>query len=310
MISRDGVRFELKPWRCPICRTSREREVGFRGGEHQREGKGIATRVVQCRSCSLLYANPFPVAESLPELYGNPERYFSGHSSAGKVAANERLLRRLRKFSSSPLPVLDVGSGLGELLVAARNLGIEAEGIEISPSMVAAARRRYGVNSRAISIERAAELWPGRFGAVVLNAVLEHVYDPRAMIEAASVLLRDGGVLYVDVPNEPSLPTVLGNAFRRLSGSRAIYNLSPTWEPFHVYGFNPRSLRILLGRYGFTVRSLRVRADGHFPSKGGALDRAACLAARAATIVSNLTGTANNLSLWAVKTAQAAPVDW
>jgi len=301
VISQEGVRFELKPWSCPICQTSREREIGYRGGEYQREGKGVATRVVQCRNCSLLYANPFPVATSLPDLYGDPEHYFSGHNSASKVKANERLLVRLNEFSAHPIPVLDVGSGLGELLVAARNLGIEAEGIEISPSMVAAAAHRSGVNSTAISIERAAELWPGRFGAVVLNAVLEHVYDPRAMIEAASILMRPGGVLYIDVPNEPSLPTMLGNAVRRLLGSKAVYNLSPTWEPFHVYGFNPRSLRILLGRYGFHVRHIRVHANGDFPSKGRALDRAACLAARAAGAVSNLTGTANNLSLWAVK---------
>jgi SAM-dependent methyltransferase len=301
MISSEGIHFRLEPWRCPVCKGSEEKTVGLRGGEHQREGKGIVTKVVRCRSCTLLYANPFPVAENLAEVYGDPVSYFATHDCTAKIAANQVLLNRLSEFSPRPYPVLDVGAGLGELLVAARNLHVKAQGLEISEAMAAEARRRHGVEVSLISIERAAELWPGRFGAVILNAVLEHVYDPAAMIAAASTLLREGGVLYLDVPNEPSLPTMLGNLARRLSGSRTIYNLSPTWEPFHVYGFNSRALRILLGKHGFAVRELKVHADSHYPSTGSLSDRAACFAASAAARLANLTGTASNLSLWAVK---------
>lgn len=39
-------------------------------------------------------------------------------------------------------------------------------------------------------------------------------------------------------------------------------NLAPTWEPYHVQGFSPRSIRIALRRAEFDVVQLTTAAAG------------------------------------------------
>jgi hypothetical protein len=74
--------------------------------------------------------------------------------------------------------------------------------------------------------------------------LLEHLYDPADCLRR----VHDGGLVFIDVPNECSLFTRLGNAYMRLRGRPWAVNLSPTFPPFHVVGFCPSSLRRLLRR--------------------------------------------------------------
>lgn len=299
-----GDSFLLVPWKCPVCEGAGEKVLGARGGRFQREGLGIESRIVQCRECSLLFANPFPVPTNVGALYGDPDTYFSHSEHSPKVAANRRILSELRERSGVSGPrVLDVGSGRGELLVAAELEGIEAIGLEISESMVRHVRERHAIELYCETIDQAAARWRGGFDGIVLNAVLEHVHDPNEMIESASRLLKPGGVLYIDVPNEPNLITRIGNGWNRLRGSPAIYNLSPTWPPYHVYGFNPRSLSRLLGKHGFEIEELKVYCEPSVRPTGSLGDHALTAIANKLNTLANLTRSSGNLSLWARKRA-------
>ena len=53
--------FELHQWHCPICESSKEKFIGMRGGDSHRFKLGVETRIVQCRECSLMFSNPFPI---------------------------------------------------------------------------------------------------------------------------------------------------------------------------------------------------------------------------------------------------------
>lgn len=297
----EGEAFRLLDWNCPICLKAKQQTLGSRGGTHQRQGLGINTTIVQCLKCSLLFPNPFPVAVDTQSLYGDPNSYFANPNAAGKVAANRIILQELsRRLGHNP-KVLDVGSGCGELLVAARQEGLEATGLEVSDSMIGFARAQNGVELKKMTIEEAAANWPQAFDGVILNAVLEHVYNPDSMIEAASRLLKPGGLLYIDVPNEPNLLTRIGNGWNRLMGSSAVYNLSPTWEPYHVYGFNPKCLKVLTSKHGLSIESLKIFSYSKIASSGGLADKSRTWLANRLNAVANLTGTASNLSLWARK---------
>ena len=56
----------------------------------------------------------------------------------------------------------------------------------------------------------------------------------------------------------------------------AVYNLQPTWPPFHVFGFNPKALGVLLEKHGFRIESLRVHASTQIRSSGGLKDTVIC----------------------------------
>ena len=303
----EGNTFELRERSCPTCGPAAQRMLGWRGGAMQRYGLGVSTRIVQCGSCGLVFPNPFPYPHNAGRLYGDPEKFFTGHTEAGKLRRARHLIQRLQALSGLAQPsLLDVGSGRGELLLAARLEGLrDIVGLETSPAMIDCARRQHELALTPLTIEQYGTEAGRRFDAVILNAVLEHVEDPDAMIGAAAALTRPGGWLYIDTPNEPNLITRVGNAVNRLRGSRAVFNLSPTWIPYHVFGFNPGALRVLLRKHGFEVRELRVHAAPTVPTRGGWRDRAAAMVATQIGKVANATGTAANLYAWAQRvTAQ------
>jgi SAM-dependent methyltransferase len=296
-----GNRFELRPKRCPTCGVAAERVLGFRGGRYHRYGLGITTRIVRCGSCGLIFPDPFPYPLNPRGLYGDPDKYFSNHDEAAKLEINRALVRELKRRSGLADPaILDVGSGRGELLRAAAREGVSrVVGLEIGEEMVRAARERHGLALIPETVEEYAARSPAPFDAVVLNAVLEHVYDPDAMVAAVRALTRPGAVVYIDIPNEPHLLSALGNAAGRLRGSRAVYNLSPTWPPYHVFGFNRRALAALLGKHGFRLTELSIWAAPRVPARPELKDRARAFAATQINRLANLLGAASNMIAWA-----------
>jgi SAM-dependent methyltransferase len=137
------------------------------------------------------------------------------------------------------------------------------------------------------------------FDAVTLNAIIEHVYDPDGFIGRVARLLAPGGVLYIDTPRDPNLLTWVGNAQNRLLRRASVFNLSPTWPPYHVFGFSPRSLRLLLEKHGISIESVRVHSIPTIPTRGGMIDRARSLVGVQILRVANATATGNNMFVWA-----------
>lgn len=297
----EGRAFSLRTITCPTCEQDDTELVGLRGGRYHRYRLGIVSRIVRCKSCGLLYPNPFPIPLDPLQLYGDPDVYFANHNPEQKVQTNRNLIRSARERRGGILAsVLDVGSGRGELLEAARLENVaEVVGLEFSTAMIEEARRRYGACVLNRTIEQLADESRTSFDAVFLNAVLEHVYDPNTMIQAARRLTRPGSVLYLDLPNEPHLLSRLGNALNRVRGSQGVLNLSPTFRPYHVFGFNPRALERLLNKHDFVIRSMRIHANPRVRSRNSLKDRAAALIAQQVMRLANVTRTASNLFVWA-----------
>lgn len=247
-----------------------------------------------------MFPDPFPFPLDSQELYGDPVKYFERHDEAAKVERSRQLVREVVSRSSTSSPrILDIGCGRGEFLAAAALEGANAVGLELSEATIAYATEAYGVRILRGTVEQHAESQPGEYDAFLLSAVLEHVHDPDATVAAIAALATPGAVLYIDVPCEPNLLTIVGNAVHR-AGRRppTVLNLSPTFSPFHLYGFNRRSLGALLAKHGFGIESCRVWADPRLPSRPG-LDRVRAAVGGAINRVANATGTASNMFVWA-----------
>ncbi|MGZ3420117.1 MAG: methyltransferase domain-containing protein [Polyangiales bacterium] len=300
----EGHEFELRAIHCPVCGPGGERELGLRGGKHHRYRRGVETRIVECGRCGLLYANPFPFPRKPHELYGDPDKYFGSHDEGQKVENSQHIFDKARTLLRSPLSsLLDVGSGRGEVLVAGRRAGVNrVVGLEFAPAMVEYVKKKHGLEVLLLGIEEYAAQSPSPFDLIVLNAVLEHVYDPDKMIQACADMTRPGSILYVDTPNETSLLAQAGNAFNRVRRDPAVFNLSPTWPPFHVFGFNPRSMRILLEKHGFEVLETIVWAAPKVPHRPrDTRDFARAFVATQVNRLANVIGRASNFVTWARK---------
>lgn len=239
-------------------------------------------------------------------MYGDPENYFGCHPIAEKITGCRSIVRDILARVDGPTPlILDVGSGRGEIMVAAALEGVGPQnivGLELSQAMIDTARDRFGVTVLRQTIEEHVLAVERSYDAIVLNAVLEHVHDPNSMIAAAGALTRPGAILYIDTPVEPNLLTHVGNRMNRLRGSDAVYNLSPTFSPFHVFGFGIKTIQILLRNHGFAIEETRVWAQPYVPSNGTVSDRFRAGVATQVNRLANATGTASNMCVWARRT--------
>jgi SAM-dependent methyltransferase len=263
-------------------------------------GLGVTTLIVRCGHCHGVYPRPALLPNGNPYDEHSSAEYFHAHDAAQKAAAGQALAERATRLLGRTGRLLELGCGRGELLVGASRAGWSTRGVEMTQGFAEAARAA-GVGTEIASVETCQSL-DEEWDAVLLAAVLEHLYEPRVCLERVFDALTPGGVVFIDVPNECSLWTRLGNAYMRARGRRWAVNLSPTFPPFHVVGFCPRSLRRLLGRVGFEVIELRThRWRNELPrrdSLGGKLEH---LGAEAALYLGSWIGSGAGITAWARK---------
>jgi SAM-dependent methyltransferase len=116
-----------------------------------------------------------------------------------RIAKRRLVLEWLARYrpGRENLRILDVG---GACSLITRELGRfgTVECIEADAATVEFARERLGVNIRQGSFPDVA--LEGRFDAITMLDVLEHIEDDLAALRAARRLLKDGGLLLVTVP--------------------------------------------------------------------------------------------------------------
>lgn len=288
---------------CPICEKKPKQKIGRRGGTAHREGLGVETDIWRCGECGLIFPNPMPVpVGGLGQHYNEPpDEYFQNHEPERKESAAAALLRRAEEITKGKGRLLDVGSGRGEFLKAALAEGWEPIGIEPSESFARHAEKYSGAVVRRDPIEHC-NFEDDAFDVVILSGVLEHLYQPNDTLREISRVLRPGGALFVDVPNEEGLYFRVGNLYQRLRGRDWVVNTAPTFPPFHLFGFGPRSLRKLLQRHYLRPTDWRVYpGESMVPAHDNSIAMLERLAAKAVTAASSVGELGTYIETWAIK---------
>ncbi len=202
----------------------------------------------RCRGCGIGLAHPQPTDAELADIYGAD--YFDTFGFRNGTAASFRRGRQawhdqVLARAETHFPVgrlVDLGSGLGDLLAAARRRGWHVTGIEGNPYAVQAAEHAAPGATLHGSIEdRLPTL--DVFDLIVCTDVLEHLRSPRDGLAEAFEHLKPGGGLVVTTINVESL-------YARLAGARWVHI-----HRDHLWYFNCRALRTLAQRAGFEVVS-------------------------------------------------------
>lgn len=116
-----------------------------------------------------------------------------------EFAANHWTSRQSSPGERSERTVLDIGSGLCVFLHRMKQAGWEGTALDPDPRAVRHAQEVAGVRAICGDLLTVNEL--GRFDAVTLNKVLEHVKDPKAMLVKALQHVNADGFLYLEVPD-------------------------------------------------------------------------------------------------------------
>lgn len=212
--------------------------------------------VIDCAACGFAHLDPLPDAATLRETYRR--HYYdavkpdylareTAEQPFWRLEYDDKLdgIAALRGRAGGRL--LDVGCSGGFFLAHARGQGWDVTGIE--PSAQAAAHAHdLGVPVVEAFFEDVDWASLGRFAAVHLKLVLEHLFDPAALLRRARQVLLSDGVLVLQVPND-------FNALQAVV--QATLTTPPWWvaPPYHVNYFDFASLRRLCARTGFAVRT-------------------------------------------------------
>ena len=162
----------------------------------------------QCRSCGLVFVNPAPffgATDEFSEMSRAFEytEYMHRPISPGILAFERQQLEAnladMSRWSRSGpgaqgrLRFLDIGCGSGAAVRAATDLGWEAIGIDIDPQLVRTGREQLNVDLRAVPILESG-LPAGQFDFIKLRDVVEHLPNPREVLDHVRTLLAPGGV--------------------------------------------------------------------------------------------------------------------
>jgi len=202
-------------------------------------------RIVRCEGCGLAYVSPRPDREQIREYY--PQQYQADMNRViGEGWTNPFVRMGLRMILRRRLPpvppgrLLDVGCTVGRYLLALRERGWHVQGIEIDPYAAQYARSRHGLDVRTGDAEDLlGRMEDASFDVVTMWHVLEHLFDPTAVLTQVRRILKPGGLLMMELPNFKC-------PFARLFGDYWF----PLEVPRHLYQFTPRTLKSMAQKAG------------------------------------------------------------
>ncbi|MBZ5580649.1 MAG: class I SAM-dependent methyltransferase [Acidobacteriia bacterium] len=233
------------PRPCPVC-GSRQSTAIFRqsfaaiGGAQLLEGYDVAI----CSRCGAGFADGIPEQAVFDEYYRDLSKYESFDSNLGQAPPMEPraydLAATIGRFIPAPdSRVLEIGSGSGQLLKVLRDGGFRnVLASDPSPGCVRSTERLYGIPGVAGSIFTLSE--PGGFDFLILIGVLEHIRDLDGAVSRLHALLREGGRVYIEVPDASRYDASADAPFQEFSVE-------------HVNFFSPASLSALIESRGFAA---------------------------------------------------------
>ena len=222
--------------------------------------------IYRCASCGLGFLDPRPSKEDIVGLYDKEycEDQFVDGGEVNSPEFKKRLsleTHRVRFFRGLKRKgkILDIGCGYGYFLAACRaRYGYDVHGLEVSEWAARYAAERLGLSVTVGEIDTV-DLPPNSYDVITMWHFLEHTRDPRQVILKAQDLLKDNGILVVDVPNYDG------------TEARKNWDNWVGWQPpYHFYHFTPHTLKRLLGLCGFCVLKSK---DYHSDTVKAALKR-------------------------------------
>jgi 2-polyprenyl-3-methyl-5-hydroxy-6-metoxy-1,4-benzoquinol methylase len=192
--------------------------------------------------------NPLPSDEEITKLYDDEyckDQFVDGGdvgtSEFNKRLRNEKHRVQLFKRIIKKGKVLDIGCGYGYFLAACRQNGYEVQGLDISSWAAEYTRKKLNIPV-VVGTLCALEAKPHSFDVITMWHFLEHTRNPRQVLLEAKKMLKEDGLLVVEVPN-----------YKGTDAQRSWNNWVGWQLPYHFCHFTPGNLIELLSQVGFEV---------------------------------------------------------
>ncbi len=174
---------------------------------------------------------------------------FEWHAEgAGNGDSGEKLTSRfveLVKHLDGVRSICDLGCGNGHITGRLAKLGFRVVGVDASASGISVARRTYpNVEFVEALIDRGLSV--GEFDLVISSDVIEHMYRPADLLEAAGALLKPRGQILLGTPYHGYLKNLVLAATGKLDA-----HFSALHDGGHIKFFSVSTLSRLMKSHGF-----------------------------------------------------------
>lgn len=210
----------------------------------------------RCNTCGHVQTTPLPTIDEDEKLYqDNMFRRLISKSEMDDILLMQKyepyadkqvniIKNRLPKDKT----ILEIGSGYGWFIEKIRAEGYVAEGIELSDEKCEMALKRANIQLHNINILRDGSQDIGKFDAVCMFQVLEHIAEPVEFLKRASQFLKKNGCVVIEVPNFNAYMKQYSKEYNDFSYFRC-----------HLSYFTPETLTKVLDMAGFT--NIRILGD-------------------------------------------------
>jgi SAM-dependent methyltransferase len=207
----------------------------------------------KCASCGFIFTQNAPGPEVIGKYYQSQE--YISHSDTKKGLMN-RLYHMARSFmlgekfrmvrrAAEGKALLDIGTGTGYFPAYMKQKGYTATGVEVDPKARAFAEQEFGLKVHPPEDFLSGKI-NGKFDAITLWHVLEHIHDLHLYLERMKEYLAPGGVLIIALPNCTSLDA------RHYREFWAGYDV-----PRHLWHFTPSTVEKLAGKHGLNIPKMK-----------------------------------------------------
>ena len=192
---------------CPLCGF--EKNSPYIKPYHWRKTQKHFS-VVSCESCNHLYTYDAPEEDDIGPYYDS-DTYISHTDTKESLfdrvygLVKQYMLSRKWGWIRAHVPrgtIVDYGAGSGAFVNFLNQLGRETHGYEIAEAGRKTAKENYGVNLFDPSALKSLE--NKSVACFTMWHVLEHIYDPKTLIETFHDKLKKDGILVIAVPNPES----------------------------------------------------------------------------------------------------------
>ena len=198
----------------------------------------------ECQECHLRFVEISPTQEHVNKIYD--DNYFTGGGAgyinyfdeANIITAHGRQYGKILNKFMKPGRVLDIGAAAGYIWKGLSEYGWDGLGLEPNASMAEYGRSNVGVNIEVGTLEQFES--EEKFDLVNMVQVLPHFYDLQKALSCAANLTKPNGYWLIETWNKDSLiAKMMGQNWHEYS------------PPSVLYFFSPKSLGLLVRRFGF-----------------------------------------------------------
>jgi SAM-dependent methyltransferase len=184
----------------------------------------------------------------------------------GVWLSTRRFRRAVRDFAGKR--VGDFGCGY-EASFSRTLIGRAAELVLIDVALAPDLKDRAGVRAIEGSLPEAlGQLEHASLDVIVLNSVLEHLWEPERTLAELHRLVRPGGVVLINVPSWRGKRFLELSAFRfgtspaeEMDDHKAYYDPRDLWPMLVKAGFRPRDIRCFRHKFGLNTFAECRRPD-------------------------------------------------